>query len=172
MLKRLGEFLAAKQARFQLVTHAGGVTAQEQAATSHTSGWAMAKVVIVKERDELVMAVVPAACALDLDRLKGVIGHGDLHLAPVDEIEEAIPDCLPGSLPAFGALWGLRTFVDRRVFDARGVTMPAREMGRAIRMPTTEYRRLATPRVGDFAIPESLLAAGAVRHARARRRAS
>jgi Ala-tRNA(Pro) deacylase len=171
MLKRLEEFLATKQARFQLVTHPGGLSAQEQAAMSHTSGWAMAKVVIVKERDGLVMAVLPAACALDLDRLKGLIGHGHVQPAPVDEIEQAIPDCLPGSIPAFGALWGLRTFADRRVFDARDVTMPAGEMGRAIRMPTTEYRRLATPRVGDFAVPESLLAAGGVRRARPRRRA-
>lgn len=157
MNQRVEEFLSARQARYRLVRHSGSVTAQELAAASHTSGWSLAKVVIVKERDGYVMAVLPACCVLDLNRLGGLIGHGPVRLATVEEIHGAVPDCAPGAIPPFGALWGLRTFVDRALVNAREITMPGGDLATALRMRASEFRRLAEPRIGDFAVPETLL---------------
>jgi Ala-tRNA(Pro) deacylase len=154
--QRLEEFLAAHLAKFEVLTHAAAVTAQEQAEVTHTPGTRMAKVVIVKERDGLVLAVLPAAWVLDLDRLKGLIGHGDLRLATVEEIAAGIPDCAPGAIPPFGELWRLRTWADATLLGAGDMTMPAGDFQTAIRMGTAEYRRLARPRVGDVAFPEAL----------------
>jgi Ala-tRNA(Pro) deacylase len=155
MHARLEEFLVARQAQFTPVRHPAAVTAQEQAAVSHVSGRSMAKVVIVKERDGYVMAVVPACCVVDLDRLKGLIGHGEVRLATVEEIRGAIPDCAPGAIPPFGGLWGLRTFVDRVLLNRRDVTLPAGDPGTAIRMRAGELARLAEAREGDFGVPET-----------------
>ncbi|HSF05259.1 MAG TPA: YbaK/EbsC family protein [Methylomirabilota bacterium] len=157
MNQRLVELLSAEHAKYERVTHPGAVTAQEQAAASHISGWSLAKVLIVKERDGYVMAVLPACCALDLNRLKGLIGHGPVRLATVEEIYGAIPDCVPGTIPPFGALWGLRTFADRSLLNVGEVTMPAGDPATAIRMPASEFERLAKARIGDFAVPETLL---------------
>ncbi|OGL14389.1 MAG: hypothetical protein A3F92_10430 [Candidatus Rokubacteria bacterium RIFCSPLOWO2_12_FULL_71_22] len=157
---RLVEFLSARQATYEIVHHAAAPTAQEQAAASHTPGWSFAKVLIVKERDGLVMAVLPACCVLDLNRLKGLVGHGELRLATVEEIHGAIPDCAPGAIPPFGALFGLRVFLDRALLNAREVTMPAGDPGTLLRMRAPELRRLADGRVGDFAVFESLVRAG------------
>ncbi|MBI4591521.1 MAG: hypothetical protein HY725_22075 [Candidatus Rokubacteria bacterium] len=44
---RLKEFLASSGARYQVVSHPDAITAQEQAAVSHTPGQSWAKVVIV-----------------------------------------------------------------------------------------------------------------------------
>jgi Ala-tRNA(Pro) deacylase len=79
--QRLENLLLEKGARYRVIIHHGAVTAQEQARESRTSGWKVAKVIIVKERDGYVMAVLPAACVLDLNRLKGLIGHGEARLA-------------------------------------------------------------------------------------------
>jgi Ala-tRNA(Pro) deacylase len=155
MIQRLEVFLSERQAKFQVVTHAGAVTAQEQAAVSHTSGWSVAKVLIVKERDGYVMAVLPACCVLDLNRLKGLVGHAPVRLATVEEIHHAVPDCAPGAIPPFGGLWGLRTFVDRTLLNVRDITMPAGDPATAIRMPASELQRLAEARLGDFAVPET-----------------
>jgi Ala-tRNA(Pro) deacylase len=157
MNQRLEEFLVARQAKYQRVIHSGAVTAQEQAAASHTSGWSLAKVLIVKERDGYVMAVLPACCVLDLNRLKGLVGHGPVRLATIEEIHGTVPDCAPGAIPPFGALWGLRTFTDRALLNVREITMPAGDLATAIRMRASEFRRLAQPRIGDFAMPETLL---------------
>ncbi|OGK98452.1 MAG: hypothetical protein A3E31_10065 [Candidatus Rokubacteria bacterium RIFCSPHIGHO2_12_FULL_73_22] len=160
MHARLAELLSAKQAKYEVLHDGGAPTAQERAAATHTSGWSFGKVVIVKERDGLVMAVLPACCVLDLDRLKGLLAHGEIRLATPEEIHDAIPDCAPGAIPPFGALFGIRTFLDRALLDAREITVPAGDPRTLLRMRTTEFRRLADARVGDFAVFEPLARAG------------
>jgi Ala-tRNA(Pro) deacylase len=163
MNQRLEEFLRARGAKYEVLAHTGAVTAQEQAAASHTPGAAFAKVVIIKERDGYVMAILPAAAVLDLDRLKGLIGHGDVRLASVEEIGTVVPDCAAGAIAPFGALLGLRAFVDRALLEAAEVTMAAGDFQTSLRMRHREFRRLADARVGDFAVAERLVAEGAVR---------
>jgi Ala-tRNA(Pro) deacylase len=158
--QRLEKLLLEKGARYRVVTHHGAVTAQEQARESRTSGWKVAKVLIVKERDGYVMAVVPAACVLDLNRLKGLIGHGEARLAEMEEIRSVISDCVPGAIPPFGEMFGLRTLVDRSLLNTGEITMPAGDPATAIRMRSTEFRRIADFRVGDFAAPEAFLKGG------------
>jgi Ala-tRNA(Pro) deacylase len=170
MYERLETFLAARQARYELIPHAAAVTAQEQAAVMHAPGMHVAKVLIVKERDGFVMAVVPAATQLDFDRLKGLIGHDDVRLATVEEVRAVVPDCAPGAIPPFGALYGLRTFVDQRLLTVAPVTVPAGDPGAALRLGSEEFRRLVGGQAGDFAVPEALVTGGAVLRARVRRR--
>ena len=172
MYQRLAEFLTARVAKYEMVTHPAAVTAQEQAAVMHVPGQGVAKVLIVKERDGYVMAVFPAPTEVDLDRLKGLIDHGDIRLATVEEVGAVVPDCMPGAIPPFGAMYGLRSFVDQRLLAVPQVTMPAGDAASSIRMRSAEFRRLVGARVGDFAIPESLVAAGGVlRRGRVRVRA-
>ena len=48
MNQRLEEFLAARLARYEVVSHPEAFTAQEQASAAHVSGWSWAKGVLVK----------------------------------------------------------------------------------------------------------------------------
>ena len=48
MNHRLEEFLAARLARYEVVPHPEAITAREQAASAHTSGWSWAKAVLVR----------------------------------------------------------------------------------------------------------------------------
>lgn len=160
--ERLREFLEAHVARFDVVAHEATISAQEQAAAMHLPGATVAKVLVVKERDGFVMAVVPASSEVDLDRLKGLIGHGEIRLATVEEIRDVVDDCTPGMIPPFGALYGLRTFVDERLSLAPQVTAPAGDPCTAIRLSSAEFRRLAGATLGDFAVPEALVARGGV----------
>jgi Ala-tRNA(Pro) deacylase len=169
MYQRLEAFLASRHATYEPVAHPAAITAQEQAAVMHVPGRSLAKVLIVKERDGLVMAIVPAATELDLDRLKGLIGHGDLRLASVEEIRAVVPDCPPGCIPPFGALYGLRAFIDRSLLGVPEVTMPAGDPASAIRIRWSEFERLVDAHPGDFAIPQSVVAAGGVAQSRRRR---
>jgi Ala-tRNA(Pro) deacylase len=99
-------------------------------------------VLIVKERDGFVMAVVPAATQVDLDRLRGLIGRDNVRLATVEELHGVVPDCMAGAIPPFGALYGLRTFVDRQLLNVSEVTVPAGNPGSAIRLNSVEFHGL------------------------------
>lgn len=162
MHQRLAELLASRQVGYERVSHEAAVTAQEQAAAMGVPGDRVAKVLIVKERDGFVMAVIPASAELDLDRLKGLIGHDEIRLATVEEIRGLVPDCAPGAIPPFGGLYGLRTFVDQRLLAEPEVAMPAGDPGSAVRMSSAEFRRVLDAQGGDFAVPEALVAAGGV----------
>jgi Ala-tRNA(Pro) deacylase len=170
MYPKLEEFLRAKRAKYEVLVHDGAVTAQEQAEATHTPGGTFAKVLVVKERDGFVLAVLPASCVLDLNRLEGLIRHGEIRLATVEEIARVVPDCAPGAIPPFGALFGVPTFVDRTLTNARNVTMPAGDFATSIRMRATELRRLSAASVGDFAVMEMLVTRRGGTEVRPRRR--
>jgi len=154
MNPNLKEFLALRGAQYEVVPHPDAFTSQEQAAASHIPGRSWAKVVIVKERDGYALAVLPACCVADLDRLKGLIGHGPIRLASLEEILGVISDSEPGAIAPFGGRYGLPVFLDRELLRDREIAMPAGDHRTAIRMRAAEFLRLAAPRIGDFAVHE------------------
>jgi len=85
-----------------------------------------------------------------------------VRLATVEEIRSTVPDCAAGAIPPFGALYGLRSFVDRHLLLVPQVTMPAGSFLTALRMSSTEFRRLVEAQAGDFSIPQAVIAAGGV----------
>lgn len=154
MLRQLEEFLGTQGTRHERITHGEAFTSQEEAAALHVSGWSWAKVVIVKEREGLAMAVLPACCTVDMDRLKGVIGRGEITLASVEDMLKAFPGCEMGAIPPFGRLFRVPTFVDEALVDQREMTMPAGDHRTAIRMRVPDYLELAKARLGQFAVHE------------------
>jgi Ala-tRNA(Pro) deacylase len=156
MLQQLDEFLGTHGATYERVEHREAFTSQEEAEAAHVSGWSWAKAVIVKEREGLAMAVLPACCTIDLDRLKGLIGLGELELASVEEMLRQFPGCELGAIPPFGRLFRVPTFVEEALVDQREITMPAGDHRTAIRMRAGDYLRLAQPRLGRFAVHEQI----------------
>jgi Ala-tRNA(Pro) deacylase len=154
MLRRFEEFLGTHGATYDRVEHQEAFTAQEEAVVAHVSGWSWAKVVIVKEREGLAMAVLPACCAIEMNRLKGLIGRGEIELASVEEMLQTFPGCELGAIPPFGRLFGVPTFVEEALVNQRDITLPAGDHRTAIRMRATDYLRLAEPQLGRFAVNE------------------
>jgi Ala-tRNA(Pro) deacylase len=158
MTRRVEEYLRARLAQYEVVTHPEAFTAQEQAAAAHVSGWSWAKVVAVKKEDGFALAVLPASCVIDLGALRGLMGREMIELASLEEIMGLAPDCEPAALAPFGRLFGVPTFADEALVNQREITMPAGDRATAIRMRATEFVRLAAPRVGRFAVPASVAA--------------
>jgi Ala-tRNA(Pro) deacylase len=81
------------------------------------------------------MAVLPACCFIDIGRLGGLIGRGQIKLAGVEEIRRIAPACEPGGLPPFGELFGIPTFVDESIALCRDI----HDTGRGISTPRSGY---------------------------------
>lgn len=110
----------------------------------------IAKVVAVRHGDTLSLAVLPAVARVDLDRL-GAALRTRVELAPEPEIAAAFPDCETGAVPPFGALYGLKTYVDESLTHDRHVVFNAGTHVESIRMAFEDYRRIAAPIVLWFA---------------------
>jgi Ala-tRNA(Pro) deacylase len=149
------ELLGVRGVRYERVTHREAFTSQEEAAHAHVSGWSWAKTLVVKDPVGLALAVLPACCTADLNRLKGLIGRGEIRLASVEEMLTGFPGCELGAIPPFGRLFGVPTVVEEALAEQRDITLPAGDHRTAIRMRATDYVRLAEARLGHFAVHES-----------------
>src|SRR5215468_223634 len=87
ILTRLREFLEMNKVPYSVHSHPQAYTAQEVAAQAHVAGRMLAKVVMAKAGDRLIMLVMPADHRVDLERLKGTLGN-DVSLATEAEFRD------------------------------------------------------------------------------------
>lgn len=156
MNMKLEEFLTAHLVKYTPLAHREAFTAPEEAAAAHVSGHQWAKVVVVKNEDGYLLAALPACCRIDLTRLQGLAGEGGLKLVSVEEIWHGCPGFEPGAIPPFGTLFGMPVFVDSSLLEHPELVVPGGDHRTAVRMRTTEFLRVAEPRIGAFAIHEGI----------------
>ena len=151
MVKRLQEYLDSQGVPYEVKLHREAYTSQEIAAASHVSGKVMAKVVMVKRGGAFVMAVLPAACKVGMDRLEQVFGIPGVGIAREHEFANLFPDCDTGAMPPFGNLYQLEVYVDEEIARHSHIVFQAGNHKEAVRMSYADYERLAKPVVGEFA---------------------
>src|SRR5579862_2707544 len=148
---RLINFLNQSNVRYEVLHHPEAFTAQELAAIEHVKGRDHAKVVIIKSDTRLLMTVLPADYRLDLEKLSSLTG-GRTTLADEAEFKETFPDCAVGTMPPFGQLYGVDTYLDTSLSGADKIVFEAGTHSDAIRMRYADYVRLAKPTIADFAV--------------------
>jgi Ala-tRNA(Pro) deacylase len=152
ILKKLVEFLDKNQIRYVNVTHSTAFTAQDVAESAHISGKEMAKTVIVWMDGAMAMAVLPASSMIDFNKLKALSGAASVELASESEFKDRFPECEVGAMPPFGNLFDLRVYADKLLSEDREISFNAGSHHELIRLPYTDYERLAKPVSGAFGI--------------------
>jgi len=148
--QRLRDLLDHAGVKYTVVPHAPAYTAEETALRLHAPVREIAKAVVVRVDARLAVAVLPAPLRIDLERL-GTALKARVEIASERETAEAFPDCEVGAMPPFGALYGLRTWVDESLTRDREIVFNAGTHSEAIRMSFEDYRRLAAPILMWFA---------------------
>jgi len=134
--------------------HSPAYTSLEIAHSVHIPGREMVKSVILKaDEKKLVMAVLSANDAANLDVLREEIGCERLRLASEAEFGGAFPTCSPGAMPPFGGIFGVPTYCDVSLSRNREIEFNAGSHDETIRMRFEDYRRVADPTVIRFAQP-------------------
>ncbi len=150
MVKRLQEFLDSKGVKYEVTPHREAFTSQEIAAASHVSGRVMAKVVVVKRGTGMVMAVLPAACKVGMDRLEKIFGMPGISIAREQEFAGLFPDCDTGAMPAFGNLYGFEVYVDEELAQYPKIVFQAGNHHELVTMTYADFARLVQPKVAEF----------------------
>jgi|FaiFalDrversion3_1042247.scaffolds.fasta_scaffold00124_8 Ala-tRNA(Pro) deacylase len=148
--ERLQRMLEEAGVSYQVMTHPVAYTAQEVAAHLHVSGYQVAKVVMAKVDDRLVMLVLPAPHRVDLERLRKELGATSARLAHEEEFADVFPDCEVGAMPPFGHLYGIPVYVDRSLTRDPEIVFNAGTHRETIRIRYEDYDRLVQPQVLDF----------------------
>jgi Ala-tRNA(Pro) deacylase len=150
VVKRLQECLDSHGVKYEVSPHREAFTGQEIAAASHVSGKAMAKVVMVKRDTGMVMAVLPAACKVGIDRLEMILGMTGISIASEPEFAGLFPDCDTGAMPAFGNLYGLEVYVDEELAKYPRIVFQAGNHHELVTMNYADFARLVQPKVAEF----------------------
>jgi len=148
---KLIEFLNQGKVRYEVLHHTEAFTAQELAALEHVKGKHHAKVVMVKADGDKLMAVLPADHRVDLEKLDKATGKRTA-LATEADFKALFPDCAVGTMPPFGNLYNLATYVDKSLAEDDYIVFEAGTHTDAIKMSYPDYERLAKPNVADFAV--------------------
>ena len=151
-LKQLAEFLDTQHIRYTTVSHSQAYTAQGIASLTHTPGEEMAKTVIVKLDDRLAMAVLPAACHIDLALLRLATGAKTVSLVKEDEFAERFSGCETGAMPPFGNLFGMPVFVEESLTKDKEISFNAGSHRELMRLAYADFERLVKPTILRFAL--------------------
>jgi Ala-tRNA(Pro) deacylase len=147
----LESYLREDQVPFETHHHPTAFTAQEVAASEHTPGKMVVKVVMVLADGELAMLAMPAPYQADLERVAEVLGASEVRLAHEEEFAPAFPDCEVGAMPPFGNLYGLPVYVDEALAEDETIVIQAGTHSDTIRLKYADFERLVRPTAARFA---------------------
>ena len=147
ILAKLKEFLDASHVGYEVRSHRTAYTAQEVAAEEHIPGREMAKVVMLRDGREYLMAVVPAPFHVGLARLRKATGRRGLHLASEPEFARLFPGCEPGAMPPFGNLYEIPVWVDEELARDDEIAFNAGDHEHTVHMKYADFARLVQPKI-------------------------
>jgi Ala-tRNA(Pro) deacylase len=148
----LQKYLAAKNIRYDLMTHQRTSCSRETAKVCHVSGDRVAKGVLLRDETGYALAILPASHHIRLSELRSQLGD-DVDLATEYEAAELFPDCSRGALPALGECYGLDMLVDDSIEKQPEVYFEAGDHGTLIHMSHAQFATLtATARHGRFSV--------------------
>lgn len=150
--ERLEAYLKEKGVAYETRHHPLAYTAQEVAAAEHVPGRMLAKVVMVRADDRIVMLVLPAPYRVDFEKLKGVLAVKEVRLAREEEFADLFPDCEVGAMPAFGNLYNVTVYVDKALAEDEKIVMQAGTHTDTIALSYADFQRLVGPQVAEFAV--------------------
>ena len=104
-------FLVQRNAEYDLLLHRHTGSSRETAAAAHVPEDHIAKAVVVKDRADYAIVIIPADRCLPMDDLGKELGR-DLQLASEEEITQLFKDCDPGAVPPLGPAYGVETLLD------------------------------------------------------------
>ena len=149
--KRLIDCLNENNVTYEILHHPEAVTAQRSAQAEHIKGRHHAKVVMIKSGGQHLMMVLPADHQIDLEKVEKTIGKA-VSLDKENEFKSLFPDSATGAMPPFGNLYGLPTYVDKRLAEQDYIVFEAGTHTDAIKMSYSDYEKIVKPKIEDLAI--------------------
>jgi Ala-tRNA(Pro) deacylase len=148
----LQSYLDRFNVEYEVTEHPAAYTAQGLAQAEHVSGHRVIKPVLVECDGQMVLCALPACDRVDLEALRDDLDAERVRLADEEVLKRVFVDCEVGAEPPIGALFGLPTIADESLLAQDKVTFQAGTHHEAVTMSMDDYRRLAQPGIGRFAV--------------------
>jgi len=108
-----------------------------------------AKALVLQADKKFILFVLPADLRADLDALQRELKVKKLRMASKESVE-AKTGLTVGSIPPFGSVIGLKTFLDSRLSDNDEIAFNAARHDKSIKMKYKDYVAIEKPKVINF----------------------
>jgi Ala-tRNA(Pro) deacylase len=147
ILKKLRAYLDSHNIKYVVVSHSQAFTAQEIAQMAHIPGKELAKTVMVKINNKMVMVVIPASDIIDFELLKNLTDAESVELSDEYEFTGLFPDCEVGAMPPFGNLYDLDVIVAEHLTHDTEIAFNAGTHKELVKMSCPDFLKLVQPKV-------------------------
>lgn len=111
-----------------------------------------AKAIILKaylkgNKGKFILFVLAGDAHINKDVLRRGLGVRNFRFANKQELHQITHGVLPGGIPPFGSLFGLKTYVDKSLLDNTKIVFNAGDRGFSIAMNLNDYLAIERPRV-------------------------
>lgn len=144
--ERLKQFLDSSGIEYHYVEHKPVLTSQEASEARGTTMHQGAKALVLDTGDEYILFVLPADQQADLELLQKHLGIKRLALASKDTVK-AKTGLEVGSIPPFGSVIGLRTYLDAALADNTEIAFNAARHDASVIMRYDDYIKLEQPQL-------------------------
>ncbi|CAN5348161.1 YbaK/EbsC family protein [soil metagenome] len=151
--RRTIEFLDGNKVKYVIVKHSPAFAAQDVAASAHVPARTFAKTIAVKLHGQLALAVVPATRQVDIGLLRMASGAKQVEIADASELPKRFEGCQLGTMPPFGNLFGMDTYVEATLAKRAFIAFNAGSHTDVVILRFSDYQRLAHPKLARISLP-------------------
>ena len=112
MAPTVSRYLDDHSVHYRVIPHEHSATSRESAHKANVHEDRVAKAILLKDDQGMVMVVIPASSDLDMRAVRDETGRSHLEMMSESEFGQIFSDCEVGALPALGQAYGLTTLVD------------------------------------------------------------
>jgi Ala-tRNA(Pro) deacylase len=115
--EKIIKWIAENKVKYGLWIHSPTKTSDESAKVRGVSLASGAKAMLVKEgKDNFMLCVMAADKKVSWKKVKSVLNTKKINLASEEEVR-ALTKCIPGAVPPFGSIFGIRTLLDKSLIE-------------------------------------------------------
>ncbi len=149
IFSKIVELLEKNQIQYVSKRHAPTLTSLDSARERGEPLKIGAKALLVKTDKVFILAVLPADRRLDTKALRTIIRCKNIRFATAEELA-GLTSLVPGAVPPFGNILGIKMLVDNALFNEEYMAFNAGSLEISIKMKTEDYRRVVNPTTDDF----------------------
>ncbi len=101
------------------------------------------KVYLKNKKEDFIMFVLAGDAKIDKKVLKEKLAIKNFRFASAEEVEKMTNGVLPGGIPPFGNLFGLKTYVDKSLLDNEKIVFNAGDRSFSIAMKLSDYLKIS-----------------------------
>ncbi|MBI5794099.1 hypothetical protein HZA87_03365 [Candidatus Uhrbacteria bacterium] len=147
IFEKIKSLLDSSGVEYHSAHHEPTYTSEDASRIRGVALHAGAKALVVRgsKTKQHVLFVIPGDLRLDGRKAKVVVGE---NISFATE-PEAVTGCVPGSVPPFGSVIGLKTYVDRRLAENDVIHFNAGSLTDSMNMKYSDYLAIEKPMVVD-----------------------